>query len=165
MQKGIRSPIAWSQTPFFFMLSHCSSVKASSSASKMGIWVWNCVTQRVLQSCMVSVIWPNWASSGLSLMLNTADSKRQFPVAGFGWPGWMQNGVGKILWANLTAISCNLDTPPAPPLNLFTSCNSLFTDSGQTTVDSDLFSKVWTRSSVLSSFCLVVFLTCKKRTN
>ena len=79
-------------------------------------------------------------------MLNTADSKRQFPVAGFGVPGLMRNGVGKILWANLTARSCNLAKPPAPPLNLFTSCNSLLTDFEQIT-ESDL----WTRSSVLSS--------------
>ena len=83
-------------------------------------------------------------------MLNTADSKRQFPVAGFGVPGLMQNGVGKILWANLTARSCNLATPPAPPLNLFTSCNSLLTDFEQI-IDSDLWPG--------SSFCLVVFLT------
>ena len=83
-------------------------------------------------------------------MLNTEDSIRQFPVAGFGVPGIMQNVVGKILWANLTARSCNLATPPAPPLNLFTSCNSLLTDFEQI-IDSDLWPG--------SSFCLVVFLT------
>ena len=76
-------------------------------------------------------------------MLNTADSKRQFPAAGFGRPGIIQNPVGKILDANLTAISCNL-LPPAPPLNLFTSCNSPFTDLEQITGDSDLIPKVLT---------------------
>ena len=92
----------------------------------MGIWVWNVVTQRILHSLISSGIWSNGANSGLSLTLWCDASKVQSPWPGLGLPGWM---IKLILLANLTAFSrFFFDKSPAPPLNLFTSCNSLLTD-------------------------------------